>query len=102
MKVEREAIVKRVPTHTLEIGIKELRNHEVKGGQGQMGLSSWKCGLDARITSLFKSIFLILGSPVKLTCMLSLGGYPLGPVSVTNPVRSLSCLSSRSYPGNLR
>ena len=67
-----------------------------------MELSSWKCGLDTRIMSLFKSISLILGSPVELTCMLSLGGYPLGPVSVTNPVRSLSCLSPRSYLGNLR
>ena len=102
MEVKREATVKRVPTHTLEIGIKELRNHEVKGGQGLMELSSWKCGLDARITSLFKSISLILGSPVELTCMLSLGGYPLGPVSVAKPIGSLSCLSSRSYLGNLR
>ena len=102
MKVEREATVKRVPTHTLEIGIKELRNHEVKGGQGTMELSSRKCGLDARIMSLFKSISLIPGSPVELACMLSLGGYPLGPISVANPVRSLSCLSPRSYLGNLR
>ena len=102
MKVEREATVKRVPTHTLEIGIKELRNHEVKGGQGTMELSSRKCGLDTRIMSLFKSISLIPGYPVELACMLSLGGCHLGPVSVTNPVRSLSCLSPRSYLGNLR
>ena len=67
-----------------------------------MELTSRKCGLDARIMSLFKSISLIPGSPVELACMLSLGGYPLGPVSVTNPIRSLSCLSSRSYLGNLR
>ena len=67
-----------------------------------MELSSWECGLDVRIKSLFKSISLILGSPVELACMLSLGGYPLGLVSVANPVRSLSCLSSRSYLENLR
>ena len=102
MKVKREATVKRVPTHTLEIGIKELRNHEVKGSQGTLELSSRKCGLNARIISLFKSISLILGSPVELACMLSLGEYPFGPVSVANPVRSLSCLSPRSYLGNLR
>ena len=93
MEVKREATVKRVPTHTLEIGIKELRNHEVKGGQGTMELSSKNCGLDARIMSLFKSTSLILGPPVELTCMLSLGGFLLGPVFVTNPVRSLPCLS---------
>ena len=97
MEVEREATVKRVPTHTLEIGIKELRNHEVKGSQGTMELSSWKCGLGACIMPLFKSISLIPSSPVELACMLSLGGYPLGPVSVTNSVRSLFCLPSRSY-----
>ena len=46
MKVEREATVKWVPTHILEIGIKKLGNCEVKDGQRTMELSSRKCDLE--------------------------------------------------------
>ena len=80
----------------------EIRSYEIaklKGGQGTMEVSPRKYDfdgqrLDTRMISLFGSISLIPVS-VKLTCRLSFVDILSVLLSVTNPVRSLSCLSSR-------